>query len=90
MSNLEKKRIMYKTYNLNIKKKIQQAETKETEEWLKPRKQVTTYLTRIKACGTFEVRFRTEEQVKLTSTQVCKTNNGWLLFTLYMGKKKTL
>lgn len=63
---------------------IMQADTMETEEWLKSLFNEITFLERGKGYGTFEVRFRNCEKGKRKSTEILKKGD-WVLLLLYMG-----
>lgn len=82
MLEIEKRKLIYKTYYLK-NRKIMQADSKEIEEWLRPFFNEITFLERGKRYGTFEVRFGKPEQAMKESTE-----KRWMgLYTLIHGEK---
>lgn len=65
--------------------KISPVETEEIEIWLKPFINEITCLARGKIFGTFEVRFKTEEQTRNRSSKVLKVAE-WILLPAYIGR----
>ncbi|XP_029640472.1 uncharacterized protein LOC115215450 [Octopus sinensis] len=82
---IEKKRIIYKTYSMTTKS-IQKVEECKIEECLKAIRKDITYINRGRRFGTVEVRFRTEEIAKRLSTEPQKAGN-LVLLPLYKGRR---
>ncbi|CAI9742213.1 EPM2A-interacting 1-like [Octopus vulgaris] len=82
---IEKKRIIYKTYSTTTKS-IQKVEECKIEECLKTIRKDITYINRGRRFGTVEVRFRTEEIAKKLSTEPQKAGN-LVLLPLYKGRR---